>query len=293
MKCFYHDDADGKCSAYWVRKSLRLRDGELPEFFPVDYAKPFPFEKIEDDERVYIVDYSISPEEMTRLLGITKDVTWIDHHKTAIEKYEGFNVAIAGIRYDGIAACLLTFAYLNHMTDGGNGDIKPFNPFITEYAPLFTKLIADNDVWKFEYGNDTKYFMTAFTAYDGLQKSLWEWLDSPDDVGAKDLINDGKGMMTFRDSWAKSYCEAKGFEATLEDRRCFAMNIGLCNMDYFKSVGDKGYEILISFCFDGSKWTVSLYSETVDVSEIAKKYGGGGHKGASGFQCDILPFTKV
>ena len=28
----------------------------------------------------------------------------------------------------------------------------------------------------------------------------------------------------------------------------------------------------------------------VDTSEIAKKYGGGGHKGASGFNCDILPW---
>ena len=46
------------------------------------------------------------------------------------------------------------------------------------------------------------------------------------------------------------------------------------------------------FSFDGDKWTVSLYSTSVDVSEIAKKYGGGGHKGASGFHCKELPFMK-
>jgi nanoRNase/pAp phosphatase (c-di-AMP/oligoRNAs hydrolase) len=47
------------------------------------------------------------------------------------------------------------------------------------------------------------------------------------------------------------------------------------------------------FVFDGEQYTVSLYSKTVDVSEIAKKYGGGGHKGAAGFQCKKLPFMKM
>jgi nanoRNase/pAp phosphatase (c-di-AMP/oligoRNAs hydrolase) len=31
---------------------------------------------------------------------------------------------------------------------------------------------------------------------------------------------------------------------------------------------------------------VTLYSNQVDVSEIARKYGGGGHRGAAGFQFD-------
>jgi nanoRNase/pAp phosphatase (c-di-AMP/oligoRNAs hydrolase) len=31
---------------------------------------------------------------------------------------------------------------------------------------------------------------------------------------------------------------------------------------------------------------VTLYSDVVDVSEIARKHGGGGHRGAAGFQFD-------
>ena len=40
-------------------------------------------------------------------------------------------------------------------------------------------------------------------------------------------------------------------------------------------------------------WRVSLYTifDHIDVSEIAKKYGGGGHKNAAGFVCDNLPFN--
>ncbi|MDO5845105.1 MAG: DHHA1 domain-containing protein, partial [Methanocorpusculum sp.] len=61
---------------------------------------------------------------------------------------------------------------------------------------------------------------------------------------------------------------------------------------YFKSLPPDKYEIFIPFVFDGEQYTVSLYSTTVDVSEIAKSFGGGGHKGASGFQCAELPFAK-
>jgi len=53
------------------------------------------------------------------------------------------------------------------------------------------------------------------------------------------------------------------------------------------------YPICISFVFLGDCWRVSLYSNHVDVSEIAKRYGGGGHTGAAGFVCRELPFKKI
>jgi nanoRNase/pAp phosphatase (c-di-AMP/oligoRNAs hydrolase) len=52
----------------------------------------------------------------------------------------------------------------------------------------------------------------------------------------------------------------------------------------------KEYPVCIAFIYDGRQFTVSLYSETVDVSTIAKSFGGGGHKGAAGFVCKELPF---
>ncbi len=50
------------------------------------------------------------------------------------------------------------------------------------------------------------------------------------------------------------------------------------------------YPICIGFVYDGKQYTVGLYSREIDVSEIAKKYDGGGHKGAAGFVCKELPF---
>jgi oligoribonuclease NrnB/cAMP/cGMP phosphodiesterase (DHH superfamily) len=294
MKCFYHADADGRCAGFWVSLNVGLTDlGRYePECIEINYGKPFPLEKIGQDEQVYIVDYSIEPSEMFQLLEITKDVTWIDHHKTAIEKYSDFPYEIRGVRFDGIAGCMLTYCYIHHMTARGEGEIKPFDIAMTGDAPKFTKLIADWDVWKFAYGDDTRYFITAFNAYDFKPSSkLWDrFFTFPDEMACGSMIQEGTTMATFRDGWAKEYCRTKGFETVIDGHKAFAMNLGNCNSEYFKSV--VGYDILAPFCFDGDKWTVSMYSKTVDVSEIAKKYGGGGHKGASGFQCKELPFRK-
>ena len=90
MICFYHSDNDGKCAGYWVDK-CGLLDEHGKTFFKIDYGIDFPFDKIHKDERVYIVDYSIPPEQMDKLLEITPNVVWIDHHKSAIEMYKDYD----------------------------------------------------------------------------------------------------------------------------------------------------------------------------------------------------------
>ena len=294
MKCFYHNDADGKCAGFWVHHRAYLEPDI--EFIEISYEKPFPMNTILPNEQIYIVDYSIMPNEMRELLKITKDVTWIDHHKTAIERYKDFEYDIRGIRYDGIAGCMLTYCYLTHMTNGGRGEIKPFDIQMTEDAPMFTKLIADWDVWKFDYGDKTRSFITAFNSYDFNPESK-EWnrffkriLSKSDPV--TDMIDEGTSMLKYRDGWAKEYLKRFGFEVNFEGLNCFAVNLGNCNSEYFKSLPEGKYDAFMPFAYNGEKWTVSMYSKTHDVSDICKKYGGGGHAQAAGFTCEELPFKK-
>lgn len=293
MKCFYHNDADGKCAGFWVWQHAGLTDIHAKsEFIEMSYEKPFPMNTIKPNEQIYIVDYSISPDEMRELLKITLDVTWIDHHKTAIEKYEGFEYPIRGVRYDGIAGCMLTYCYLHHMTDQGLGEIKPFDISMTKDAPTFTKLIADWDVWKFDYGDDTRNFIVAFNAYDFSPTDVKNWGRLYMDGETIQLIDEGVVMKQYRDGWAKSYLERFGFEVEFEGLKCFAVNLGNCNSEYFKSLPEGKYDAFMPFAFNGEKWTVSMYSTTHDISGICKKYGGGGHAKAAGFQCVELPFRK-
>jgi len=291
MKCFYHHDLDGRCAGFWVSLSAGIDNLDHPRnFIEIDYKDSFPIDNILPHEQIYIVDYSIEPEMMEKLLSITHNVTWIDHHKTAIEKYKDFPYTIRGIRYDGISGAMLTYCYLHHMTNRGVGDIKQFSVDMVTEAPLMTKLVSDWDVSKFEYGDKTRQFQAGSISLD-LNPGSGSWVSLMHNGYVDDICNKGNTIIKYRDMWAADYVGNLGFAVEIEGYNCWAVNLGRCNSEYFKGI--PGPDIYVPFVFDGKKYTVSLYSTTVDVSVIAKKYGGGGHKGASGFVCLELPFRKA
>jgi hypothetical protein len=77
--------------------------------------------------------------------------------------------------------------------------------------------------------------------------------------------------------------------------RAFCVNgKGFNSIPFERSEELKDYDLWLTFFYTGNKdtWTISLYSAKVDVSEIAKAMGGGGHKGAAGFQCSTKTLTK-
>ena len=54
----------------------------------------------------------------------------------------------------------------------------------------------------------------------------------------------------YSDCFAKEYCKSKGFETEFEGHKVYAMNIGLVGSDWFKSVDDGSYDILMPFSLD-------------------------------------------
>lgn len=96
MIIFHHNDADGRCAAaivkmYWQKNKkktmslVNFQDSEktTPLLIEMDYSKNVPFHLIAVNEEVFLVDFSFQPEDMQKVLDITPDVTWIDHHATA------------------------------------------------------------------------------------------------------------------------------------------------------------------------------------------------------------------
>lgn len=65
--------------------------------------------------------------------------------------------------------------------------------------------------------------------------------------------------------------------------KCFAVNMAMISSDDFVIDNVDDYDILVGFSFDGESWNYSLRSTKIDCSKVAMKYGGGGHKGAAGF----------
>jgi uncharacterized protein len=279
VKCFYHNDLDGHCAGAIVYRATQEDENDqyADQFIEINYNQTFPFEKIGTNERVFIVDFSLQKEgDFEKLLKITPNVIWIDHHKTAIERHKHIDDIVKGIRRDGTAGCVLTWEY--------------FYP--TSPTPQIVLMIGDYDIWNFtRWGNDLNMIQTAVRLYDNSPESeYWEeWIE--DDHSLINLLEDGAIALQFRKNQYASLIKSWSFAAVFEGYKAICCNAGSVSSQLFDSVFGS-YDLMIPFVFDGKQWTVSLYtkSESIDCSELAKKYGGGGHKKASGFQCKKLPF---
>ncbi len=83
----------------------------------------------------------------------------------------------------------------------------------------------------------------------------------------------------------------RAFESQFEGLRAICLNLQGGGTNTFKSVYDPlKHDIMMPFQFNGKEWLFSLYTDKpeVDCSVIAKRYGGGGHRGASGFQVEDI-----
>ena len=275
MICVHHNDLDGKCAAAIVNKW----HGNNPErllFIEMDYDRIIDWGAVvAKNKKVIIVDFSLKPEVMNKLLSITKDVIWIDHHVTAKEYPYQDLPGLRNFEDKAMAGCELTWSF--------------FFPF--KQIPWAVSLIGDYDKWAL------KQQPACFQFYEGMKlqdssplSSLW--LDLFSEKGMEncyDIIETGKAAIKYRDNYCAGLCKSYGYETEIDGHKAYA-----CNQFMFGSGGFgerfKEYPLCLAYIHNGRKFTVSLYSTTIDVSIIAKNHGGGGHKGAAGFTCDNLPW---
>lgn len=280
---FYHSaDLDGHCSGAIVK--MARPDAKL---IGIDYGEDFPWDMVNSDTKVYMVDFSLQPAEDMIRLNEVSDLIWIDHHKSAIEANP---TTIAGQRHNKFATCELCWQYF----------------FSTKETPRTVYLLGRYDVWDkdhpewqseilpFQYG-----FRDHFDNTDPKSGKELSWealLTVNDPLFVTDIILKGKHVLRKAAVSNKQCVERLAYPVKFEGLNAIACNKGLTNSRLFDSVWNEiKHDIMITYVHvRGKYWTVSLYSTKpdVDVSVIAKKYGGGGHKGAAGFQCQELPFKR-
>lgn len=286
MKCFYHrSDLDGLASGAIVKHIYP--DCEM---FPIDYGEPFPWNSIQKDEQVYMVDFCLQPFEDMIKLDRMCILTWIDHHKSAIISYNK-SQQIATIRYVwqdiDKAGCELVWEYMF------------LNKEECEYGhPKWIKLLGRYDIWD----KDNPLWESEILPFQYGMKAIIKTIGDFDIFFSKfecettqETIELGRPVMRFieNDNW--QYCENLAFETIFEGHKAIAVNRGLTNSQLLDGYYDESkHDLIIIFVFNKTNWTVSLYTtKDIDCSKIAKRHGGGGHKKAAGFQCSYLPFPTL
>lgn len=277
MKIYHHNDTDGRCAAAIILRTQPDCLLNRTDLIEVDYKDNINVEAIDENEIIYIADFSFKPGVMKEVCARTPNITWLDHHKTAFEYEKEYPCPILGIRTIEYSGCELAWLFF-----------YPNKPM-----PRAVALIGDYDKWALK-------LQPCFEFYEGIKMEdtnprslLW---DSLLQVGSNPyvdrIIHQGKSAIQYRDNYCSKICHDFGYEIEWDNHYAFATNFYQFGSKGFGEQMDK-YDFCIAYIHDGQRFTISLYSiKDVDVSEICKTQGGGGHRGAAGFVCDQLPFKK-
>lgn len=268
---------DGFGSAYAAWKKF----GDTASYLPMNERNTVPEGLI--DKEIYILDYSFNKETLVDLANKNKSVMVIDHHISAQEAVTSFSQNIFDNNHSG---AVLTWHYFHPDTE----------------VPSLLEHIEDHDIWKFELPNNREFNAALgehamdFEIWDNLVKNL------EDETFFTHFINTGATIATFEDRLVARIMENKE-RVVFEGHEVWALNV---DKTYRSILGHQlatlneevgGTALGIVYARSNGSVKISLRSNgDVDVSKIAQKYGGGGHKNAASIKVDSfadLPFTFI
>lgn len=290
MITFHHLDLDGHCAAALVKYF-----NQESRLYEVNYNRDLnkAIDQVELNEKVYIVDFSFPTEYMDRLKSLTKNIVWLDHHKSKIDD----NPEIDGIRDTRYSGCELTWMWFCNYEGRNEGKGRASSRVLFEtdkIIPDIVKYIGDMDTWQFKYSESENIYL-GLGLYDTSPEHIELWADllmNKDNI-LQSLKNQGITIKTYKQMSSMKMLESWSFERTFEGYKCLLLNKSQAGTKTFESADSNKYDIFVSFIYDGENVSVSLYSTNVDVSILAKKHGGGGHEGASGMTLSIEKFKEL
>jgi len=265
----YHKNCfDGICAAWVINK--RFPHSKLRAF---SYDMKFLFNEYGKEDQIIIVDFSFKKDIMLAINEQCGSLLVIDHHKTAEKECEG-----------------LEFCHFDMNESGASLAWKFFFP--NKEVPRLVQYIRDRDLWKFELPNSEiiNSFIQSFPMDVHEYEMLYQNLEST--TGMLEAQLGGTAINRYKDTMVKAICEnakESNFFDQLVDDPIPMVNTSIL----FSEVGHElckihGNRPFAAYYFDRVKDGVRQYGlrsiGDFDVSEVAKKFGGGGHKNSAGFE---------
>lgn len=260
------------------------------EYIPVSYGTPPPV--IETGSNVFIVDFSY-PRHTLEKLGceVCNQLVVIDHHATAKDDLDG----LPGCHFDmSKSGAVLAWEYFH-----------PKKP-----VPPFMYYLQDRDLWQFKLSH-SREVSAAIGSYP-MDFRMWkEWLLL--DTIIEDLAIEGSTCLRLKNQQVQNMVkhhrraildgkhktvlfmppaeenESNGFGLTVppdqwacpvSNATVFFSEVGEALLDLYE---DAPFSAYYSDRSDGKQQWGLRSRSSFDCSVIAKAFGGGGHKQASGF----------
>lgn len=301
----HHGCPDGFCGALVLSKALAFESSvSYVNTIPVQYGQPLPY-GLEANDCVILVDFSYPRDMMVELCKQVAYVVVLDHHKTAKDELAMLkltdvnNIAIffdmersgARMAWDFLE-CLRTNTKEN-VESILQLEILPKQSVAD--TPEFILYIEDRDLWKFElpHSREISAYVRSLP-----YKEEW-WLPLLPQLAWErnfDLYrHEGQAILRFQKQQVNLTADhAVDINFPLRPRSNEFMQVKIVNTTTnISEVAEElytRYELPFTVTwFYGEQFIYSLRSNRgVDVSKIAKAYGGGGHPVAAGFVSDTM-----
>lgn len=221
---------------------------------------------------VLIADFSYPPHVLLTMADAAKHITVLDHHKTAAEALG----SLVGLRSD--------LEIVFDMERSGAGITWDYLHPGQERTPLVAH-VEDRDLWRFAL-EDTPAFHAAMACRE-FEFSAWDELAV---IETAELVAQGRGALAFMQQAARRIAGRAVVGVLPDGTSCWIVNVTV------DLVSETGRAVLDTLCpkmpfmgwshnGHGNVYHCSLRSWDggPDVSEVAKKFGGGGHRNAAAF----------
>ena len=155
-------------------------------------------------------------------------------------------------------------------------------------TPRLLLAIEDNDLWRFKVPKSRELFMYLQTVpWDFREwKRLMARLEKPET--RKNILEKGSAILAFEKNMVDGLMRTSAELVEFEGHKIYAVNSPVAASDLGNQLSKKQPPMAIIWSERDGKVVVSLRSDgSVDVAQLAQKYGGGGHKAAAGFSLSI------
>jgi len=271
IRVWYHSKCyDGFGAAWSAYKALGT---EGVHYEAVSYGYPPP--EYNAGDTIYIVDFSydrntlqLIHETVSMALGT---VTVLDHHKTAEAELKG-----------------VPYAEFDMFRSGAGMAWDYFHP--GKDRPRLIQHIQDRDLWLFEMEGTKE--VHAFLCSQPMEFALWDTINTQLESFPEPIYSQGTALLANKKREVEKVCEA-AWITELAGHKVATVN----TTAHWSEVGHSLLQQYPEAAFAAS---FTVFNDTVmwslrgrgdfDVSEVAKSFGGGGHKSAAGFKTPAFSF---
>jgi len=298
---YYHANcADGYGAAF----AVQLHEGDI-ERVPVNYGPESLIKALEqtpggvEDRTVYVVDFSFPLEDMRFLCQKAEMLYWYDHHTTSRQtarqmletdydpggRLHGESDSFVIVHDESRSGAVLTFE-----------ELMPTRP-----VPVLYHHLDDYDRWQFKWPQTKAYTKALWSCVPWTPELFFDLLDhypfpSPGreagHAAYMRFVGQGEALLRAHNQNVAAVVRGCARECRLLPAGGEGLFVGLvanCPAHLSSDVGHalanrSGTFGLLWWVTAGGEYACSLRSNgDYDVSLIAKSFGGGGHKNASGF----------